>query len=1423
HGWLEYPERDDPWYHPNTGFTGTDSLVYQICDSYGGCATATVTITVYNNPPVAVDDRFNATPPTTNLGNVLLNDYDPDNDPFNSYSVIIPPAHGRLDPDPWYNPDPGYSGPDSYVYQICDTFNVCATATVYINDDDANAGAVSCNSRAGLPINVTNGNMYLQQTDYQLPGVGESLDVTRTYNSNSMHVNLFGRGWTTDYDEAIKSFDSSKLELYLPDGRGVDFSRPYTTGAYNPVQGDFHAQIVNSADGGFVLTFKDGRVHRFNKNGKLLSLTDINNNQTTLTYNADGSLASITNPTGRVLTLVSNAQGHVTSISDQMGTIASYTYGTSNELLSVTYADNSKYQFDYSTINSNLLLASVTDALGNILEAHTYDSQGRALTSERQGGVERVTLNYISSTETDVTDALGHVTKYFLDKSKGRNVVTQIEGTCGCGNSQVQTWTYDNQLNVTSKTDALNHTITFTYDTNGNRLTETDATGTVTNTYNQFGEVLTSTDQLNGVTTNTYDAQGNLLTTRDALNNTTTFTYNTRGQMLTATDARGKVTTFTYDASGNLSQRKDANNISTFYFYDARSRLTSAQDPLGRSTLYAYDAAGRVNKVTHPDSSFVSFTYDLAGRRVAVTDERGDSTNFAYDSAYHMTSVTDALGHSTSSGYDVMSNLVSMTDALSRVTNYDYDDFNRPVKITYPPATTGATRLFETVTYDAAGNVTARTDTAGRVTHYAYDNVNRMTSTTDADNKTTGFEYDALSRTTAVVDALNQRYQFAYDAVSRQTQVTRGNVSMSYAYDVVGNRTQRTDYNGTVTTYVYDNLNRLKTITYPTRTVTYAYTSASQLSRATNENGSVFFGYDNRYRLSSVTDPFNYAVSYGYDTVGNRTRISLNSVTYATYTYDTVNRLTNLADSSNQNFPHGYDEANRLTSRTAPNGVVTSYAYDGLDRLSSLTHTAGATTLISNQYQYNDASNITNWANASGNHAYNYDTVNRLTSATNNGQPGENYVYDSVGNRASSHLSASYQYQPFNKLTNTASASYSYDANGNLLSKTDGTGTTTYSWNEENQLKQVSLPNGLIINYKYDALGRRIQRTTSSGANERYVYDGSDVLIDLNANGSIATTYLNDLGIDNHLRQTSSTTGVSYYLTDHQGSTAGLTDSSGNIVEQLSYDSFGNSTASTRTRYSYTGREWDGDAQLYYYRARFYDPQLSRFISEDPIGFNGGVNWYAYVENNSINTIDPSGHDGFGVDRVPPRRHRPTGGAPPTRPIIEPPPPTQPPPPTPTASPTPSPGGPSGPSYPPTECDCETAIPRLPDFWTFSGSVPLPGPVPNVGVNVSITIDRNWHGYIAAGPTAGIGYGGVGGASFTGGWIWQRCKPNERELHDFLTGWSIGGSGYVPLANPIVGAGGGANYSPSTGKWGAHAGLGSPGASGSVTGGWELW
>jgi len=210
---------------------------------------------------------------------------------------------------------------------------------------------------------------------------------------------------------------------------------------------------------------------------------------------------------------------------------------------------------------------------------------------------------------------------------------------------------------------------------------------------------------------------------------------------------------------------------------------------------------------------------------------------------------------------------------------------------------------------------------------------------------------------------------------------------------------------------------------------------------------------------------------------------------------------------------------------------------------------------------------------------------------------------------------------------------YSYDGVSNRPQlKLDGIVHTTraegkefwrYNWDYENRLVSASTRKQ-TVRYKYDALGRRIQRIVGNGReNTKFVYDGQDVVMD--DNSGTLTKYQNGLGIDNKLKLSSN--GVSkYFIADHLGSTNALTDTSGAILEQTAYDSFGNATNQLSTRYAFTGREYDDFTGLHYYRARFYDARLGRFISEDPIGFEGNdVNLFVYVHNNPLNYFDPEG------------------------------------------------------------------------------------------------------------------------------------------------------------------------------------------------------
>jgi RHS repeat-associated protein len=262
---------------------------------------------------------------------------------------------------------------------------------------------------------------------------------------------------------------------------------------------------------------------------------------------------------------------------------------------------------------------------------------------------------------------------------------------------------------------------------------------------------------------------------------------------------------------------------------------------------------------------------------------------------------------------------------------------------------------------------------------------------------------------------------------------------------------------------------------------------------------------------------------------------------------------------------------------------------------------------------------------------YTYDRIYELTQTMQGTNTTESYSYDPVGNRLSSLGVSSYTNNTSNELTSDSNASYTYDATGNTTGKTDSTGTTSYTWDFENRLTQVTLPGtGGTVSFKYDPFGRRIQKSFTQGTNTttmNFVYDGNGLIEQTDQNGSVLARYTQGQNTDEPLAE-SSAGATSYYEQDGLGSVTSLTNAAGAFAQTYTYDSFGkitNSTGTLTNPFRYTGREFDTETGLYYYRARYFDPNAGRFLSEDPIRFNGGVNLYAYVSNNSPNLGDPNG------------------------------------------------------------------------------------------------------------------------------------------------------------------------------------------------------
>ena len=328
-------------------------------------------------------------------------------------------------------------------------------------------------------------------------------------------------------------------------------------------------------------------------------------------------------------------------------------------------------------------------------------------------------------------------------------------------------------------------------------------------------------------------------------------------------------------------------------------------------------------------------------------------------------------------------------------------------------------------------------------------------------------------------------------------------------------------------------------------------------------------------------------------------------------------------------YPSCAHQASTLTCDEQAKGLL----YDPASQVTNILHQLTATSAQINQagYAYNPVGNWTSLTDRRGAQAFGYDTLDRLTSASHPllATP-QAFAYDPVGNRTTggSVVNAG------NQLTADATHSYQYDDNGNLTRKTLlATGNfSQYTYDAENRLTKVEEfaagnPTAFATStYRYDGLGRRIEKV-ANGQTKRYLYDSEDILLEYDGANVLQTRYTHGPGLDEPIAVTKGGSTF-FYHQDGLGTVTDLTDSAGATAKSYSYDAYGkvfDQAGTVEQPYTYTGREFDSESGLMYYRARYYDPRTGRFLQKDPMRFVNGINLYAYTMNNPANFADALG------------------------------------------------------------------------------------------------------------------------------------------------------------------------------------------------------
>lgn len=572
------------------------------------------------------------------------------------------------------------------------------------------------------------------------------------------------------------------------------------------------------------------------------------------------------------------------------------------------------------------------------------------------------------------------------------------------------------------------------------------------------------------------------------------------------------------------------------------------------------------------------------GQVRTATDPLGTITQYGYDSFGNQTSIVRDVGSGrlnqlTSLGYSPQGDVISTTDPRGNITTSTYDVARRLTATTLPNGTVTA------LSYDPDGHLLQTQQSAGgavlRTVSATYTLTGKIATTTGANNNPpTHYAYDVNDRLASMTDSLGRQTIYAYDAMSRQISVSNPAIQsaplLQHAYTPDGLLASLTDANHHSTIFTYDGFDRLATTIYPlgsTKTRTYD-ADGNVVARKNRANQTINYAYDTLNRLITKTPPSPApVVSYGYDLAGRRTSLS--------------------------------DTSAAIAAAVPPSGISVQYgtstAYDALNRSISVTWNPAPTAAAPT------ASSVT--------FGHSYNKANQRIGQSVSDNSWLNYP-------AATPSTVSYTANALNQYTAVGAVTPSYDGNGNLASD----GTFTYGYDARSRLTSASGA-GNIATYAYDAQGRRKTKAVN-GVTTVFVTDAAnrEVLEYDGSSGAILRWYAYGLGSNDVLNQTNIAAVTRTALVpDIQASIVASLDSATATLTKAGYSPYGES-ANAPASFGYTGGRIDPETNgLYYYRARHYSPTLGRFLQVDPIGYSGGINLYAYVNNDPLNLLDPFG------------------------------------------------------------------------------------------------------------------------------------------------------------------------------------------------------
>ncbi|WP_419710023.1 RHS repeat-associated core domain-containing protein [Pseudomonas sp. NFX224] len=710
-----------------------------------------------------------------------------------------------------------------------------------------------------------------------------------------------------------------------------------------------------------------------------------------------------------------------------------------------------------------------------------------------------------------------------------------------------------------------------------------------------------------------YDAQGRLLAEQDALGAVTEYRYDDVGRLIALIPPEDEPTSYEY-RNGFLHARYRGKAKWT-YKRNAQGDVTWLIDPDGQSTYHEYDGQGRLLAIRYPDHSRHVFEWSALGHLLSETLPDGGRRRFSYD----------ALGRRTTA-----------EDELGGVSRYQWDAVGRLLQSTSP---NGASRQFS---YNAYGRITAETDELGRVTRFEYaDDLHLVSRRINPDGSELKYRYEhAQLLLTEIENEVGERYRLDYtpNGLIRQERGFDGRRT-AYAYDLNGQLLEKTEFGDDgsqlLTAYQRDAAGRLLVKTLPDGVkVEYRYDGLGRLvSVDDGQDHPLEFEYDVHDRL--ITEHQGWGtLRYGYDVSGQLKHLRLPDNSRLEYHRAKGGAMTAIDLNGSRLTGHHF-EFGREKSRQQ--GLLSSdYAYDEQGRLQAHAVRQNQRPLYRREYAYSANGNLTQISDTRhGPRRYQYDPLDRLTGVRHGrDQAPENFTHDPAGNLLIHDRPGPWQLKG-NRLRRHADRHYDYDAYGNLIRERRGHDVTAYRYDSQHRLTGLTLPDGRTASYRYDAFGRRIQKTVD-GQTTQFFWQGDQIVAESGPNHY--RSYLYEPGSFRPLAMLDGKGPKKacpfYYQLDHLGTPQELTDYGGEIVWSAKYTAYGKVSQITHgggeqleQPLRFQGQYFDTESGLHYNRHRYYHPDTGRYLTPDPIKLAGGLNQYRYTPN-PTGWVDPLGLSG---------------------------------------------------------------------------------------------------------------------------------------------------------------------------------------------------